>query len=77
MPRAVTSTVSGEPGGSGVSWRRRVLAVVSLLAALVLVVSPLTTVPASVWIAAAGLLLLTYSFFVDTRWLWRHARAAG
>jgi hypothetical protein len=47
-----------------------VLQIVSLLLALAPFVAP----PWSDSVAAAGLLLLCYSFTVDIVWLWRQAR---
>jgi len=51
------------------SVRRKAICVVQIVA-LVVVLSPLVTPPLSIWIAALALIALTYSFLVDTVWLW-------
>ena len=55
------------------SRRRQTICVVQI-AALSLAIVPAIVPPASSLLAAAGLLALSYSFLVDTLWLWRHAR---
>jgi phosphatidylglycerophosphate synthase len=50
--------------------RGRVICVVQLIA-LILAVIPAVMAPASAWIAASGLGVLCYSFFVDTLRLWQ------
>jgi phosphatidylglycerophosphate synthase len=52
------------------SWRRQAVCVVQI-AGLSLVVSPFVSPPVSTAIAAALLVLLLYSFALDTIWLWR------
>jgi phosphatidylglycerophosphate synthase len=61
------------------SLRRKTICVVQIVA-LIIVLGPIVRPPLSTLVAAAGLLILGYSFFVDTRWLWRDAtrtRARG
>jgi phosphatidylglycerophosphate synthase len=52
------------------SLRRKTICVVQIVA-LIVVLGPIITPPLSTSIAAAGLLILGYSFLVDTLWLWR------
>lgn len=52
--------------------RGRVICVVQI-ASLIIAIVPAITPPASSIVAAIGLLALSYSFLVDTLWLWRHA----
>jgi phosphatidylglycerophosphate synthase len=61
------------------SLRRKTICVVQIVA-LIVALGPVVTPPLSTLVAAAGLLLLGYSFAVDTLWLWRSAtptRARG
>lgn len=53
--------------------RRRQAVCVVQVAALITVMVPLVEPPASGAVAAMALVLLTWSFAVDTLWLWRHA----
>jgi phosphatidylglycerophosphate synthase len=53
--------------------RAKAICVVQI-AVLILVLFPVVLPPLSTALAAAGLLLLGYSFLVDTCWLWRQAR---
>lgn len=53
------------------SLRRKAVCVVQIVG-LILAVTPLVPVPISTGIALITLLSLTWSFAVDTRWLWRH-----
>ncbi len=53
------------------SQRRKTVCVVQIVG-LIVVVSPVATSPASVVVAAITLLMLTWSFGVDVRWLHRH-----
>jgi phosphatidylglycerophosphate synthase len=53
--------------------RRRQSICVIQIAALTLIMLPVIRRPASMWIAAAALVLLSYSFLTDTVWLWRRA----
>ena len=53
------------------SQRRRAVCAVQI-AGLSLIMLPIVAPPASTWFSAALLALLTYSFAVDTGWLWRH-----
>jgi phosphatidylglycerophosphate synthase len=50
--------------------RRKTICVVQIVA-LIVVLGPIVTPPLSTFIAVAGLLILGYSFLVDTVWLWR------
>ncbi|MCM2971698.1 CDP-alcohol phosphatidyltransferase family protein [Larsenimonas suaedae] len=50
------------------SWRRKAICVVQVLALMVCLV-PLVSASVSAWLAALALLLLVYSFAVDTHWL--------
>jgi phosphatidylglycerophosphate synthase len=52
--------------------RRRQAVCVLQIAMLALVMLPAIEPPLSGWMAAAALTALTYSFLVDTVWLWRH-----
>jgi hypothetical protein len=52
------------------SLRRKTICVVQIVA-LIVGLLPTVTPPLSTSIAAAGLLILGYSFLVDTLWLWR------
>jgi phosphatidylglycerophosphate synthase len=52
------------------SLRRKTICVVQIVA-LIVVLGPIVPRPLSTLVAALGLLLLGYSFAVDTRWLWR------
>jgi len=54
------------------SLRRKTICVVQIVA-LIVVLGPIVTPPLSTLIAAAGLLILGYSFLVDTLWLRRTA----
>lgn len=60
------------------SRRRKTVCVVQIVA-LIVVLGPIITPPLSTFIAAAGLLILGYSFLVDSVWLWtaRRTRARG
>jgi phosphatidylglycerophosphate synthase len=58
-----------------VSRRRQVVCVVQVCALIVIMI-PEVPFPQSAWIAAAALAALSYSFFVDLLWLWRHAAGA-
>ena len=61
------------------SLRRKTICVVQIVA-LIVVLGPIVTPPLSTLIAAAGLMVLGYSFVVDTLWLWRDStrtRARG
>jgi phosphatidylglycerophosphate synthase len=68
-------------GGAAAPWlraalppsRRRQSICVIQIAALTLVMLPAVRPPVSTWLAAAALVLLSYSFLVDTVWLWRRA----
>jgi phosphatidylglycerophosphate synthase len=53
--------------------RRRQTICVLQIAALTLVMAPAIQPPISTVLAAAALATLSYSFLVDTLWLWRHA----
>jgi phosphatidylglycerophosphate synthase len=53
------------------SRRRQAVCVIQILG-LGLVVLPWIVPPASHWLAATLVLVLAYSFAVDTLWLWRH-----
>ena len=53
------------------SLRRKAICVVQIVG-LSLVLLPFIVPPVSAWWCAALLALLTYSFGVDTLWLWRH-----
>ena len=53
--------------------RRQTLCVVQM-AALILALAPPVTPTMAGWICLAGLILLGYSFAVDTAWLMRHGR---
>jgi phosphatidylglycerophosphate synthase len=55
------------------SRRRQTICVVQI-AGLIVVMLPLIRPPLSSTIAALSLAVLWYSFFVDTRWLWKQAR---
>jgi phosphatidylglycerophosphate synthase len=54
------------------SMRGKVICVVQIMV-LVVVLVPAVTPPGSAALAAFGLVALSYSFLVDTWWLWRHA----
>jgi phosphatidylglycerophosphate synthase len=54
--------------------RRRQVVCVIQLAGLMLAIAPFVPVPLSVWIAAASLTVLTWSFGVDIIWLWRRRK---
>ena len=54
------------------SLRRKTICVVQIVA-LIVVLGPIVRPPLSTLIAALGLVILGYSFFVDTLWLWRHS----
>jgi hypothetical protein len=54
------------------SLRGKVICVVQVVVLAVALV-PIVTPPRSVALAAFGLVALSYSFLVDTWWLWRHA----
>jgi phosphatidylglycerophosphate synthase len=61
------------------SLRRKTICVVQIVALLV-VLGPIVRPPLSTLVAALGLVILCYSFFVDTLWLWRDStrtRARG
>jgi phosphatidylglycerophosphate synthase len=51
------------------SVRRKAICAVQIVALLV-TLAPSITAPASVAVAAAGLAILSYSFLIDTIWLW-------
>lgn len=53
--------------------RRRQAICVTQIAALTLAMLPAIEPPASTLLAAASLAILSYSFLIDTVWLWRHA----
>ena len=53
------------------STRGKVVCVVQIVA-LMVVLLPVVTPPASIWLAAFGLAALGCSFAVDTWWLWLH-----
>jgi len=53
--------------------RRRQAVCVIQIVALIVIVSPIASPPASVLIAAAALVVLAWSFAVDTAWLIRQA----
>ena len=53
--------------------RRRQAICVIQIAVLTLAIVPAIQPPISALLAAAGLITLSYSFLVDTLWLWRHA----
>ena len=53
--------------------RRRQTICVIQIAALTLAMLPAIQPPLSTLLAAAALVILSYSFLVDTVWLWRHA----
>jgi phosphatidylglycerophosphate synthase len=55
-----------------VSLRGKFICIVQL-AALMIALLPAIGPATSAWIAAVGLFALSYSFLVDTRWLWRQA----
>jgi phosphatidylglycerophosphate synthase len=55
------------------SLRRKTVCVVQIVA-LIVVMGPIVRPPLSTLIAAAGLAALSYSFLVDTAWLWRSGR---
>jgi phosphatidylglycerophosphate synthase len=55
------------------SFRGKLICVVQI-AALTIALLPQTEPAVSVWIAGAGLIALSYSFVVDTLWLWRRSR---
>jgi phosphatidylglycerophosphate synthase len=57
------------------SLRGKVICVVQIVV-LVVVLVPIVTPPGSAALAAFGLAALSYSFLVDTWWLWRHAGTA-
>jgi phosphatidylglycerophosphate synthase len=57
------------------SRRGRVICVVQLVVLMIVLLPPLMP-PWSARLAAAGLLVLCYSFLVDTLWLWRMSRTA-
>jgi phosphatidylglycerophosphate synthase len=54
------------------SLRGKVICVMQIVI-LVVVLAPIVTPPRSAALAAFGLVALSYSFLVDTWWLWRHA----
>jgi len=56
------------------SRRRQAVCVIQILG-LSVVVLPAIVPPASQWLAAALVIVLTWSFAVDTLWLWRHRDA--
>lgn len=58
------------------SWRRKAVCVWTGLS-LTVMLTPMAGPPASGWIAALALVLLCYSFLVDTVWLMRQAAARG
>jgi phosphatidylglycerophosphate synthase len=57
------------------SRRRQTICVVQV-AGLIVAVAPIITPPLSTLAAAAALLVLAYSFVIDTVWLWRHGAPA-
>jgi phosphatidylglycerophosphate synthase len=54
--------------------RRAKIICVAQILALIVALLPWVAPETSGWIAATALAVLSYSFFVDTRWLWRSAR---
>jgi phosphatidylglycerophosphate synthase len=58
-------------GALEASRRRQAICVVQI-ASLAIVMLPAVEPPISAWLAGAALAALTYSFLVDTLWLWRH-----
>lgn len=61
------------------SLRRKTICVVQIVA-LIVVLGPIVRPPLSTLVAALGLVILGYSFLVDTLWLWREStrtRARG
>src|SRR4029079_15189952 len=57
------------------SRRRQTICVVQV-AGLIVAVAPIITPPVSTLAAATALLVLVYSFVIDTVWLWRHGAPA-
>jgi phosphatidylglycerophosphate synthase len=57
------------------SLRGKTICVIQLVVLMIVLLPPLTP-RWSARLAAAGLLVLSYSFLVDTLWLWRTSRAA-
>jgi phosphatidylglycerophosphate synthase len=53
------------------SVRRKAICAIQIVALLV-TLAPSVTPPTSVVVAAAGLAILSYSFLIDTIWLWAH-----
>ncbi|MGF1547166.1 MAG: CDP-alcohol phosphatidyltransferase family protein [Thiotrichales bacterium] len=56
--------------------QRRKAACVVQIATLIACVAPVLQTPWSAWVGGGGLIFLCYSFWIDVRWLRRHARAA-
>ena len=56
--------------------RRQTLCVVQMVA-LILALAPPVTPAMGAWICLAGLILLGYSFAIDTVWLMRNGRMAN
>ena len=57
--------------------RRRQSACVLQIVGLIVALLPMMVPPNASWIAAASLAVLSYSFMVDTVWLWRRGPAAA
>jgi phosphatidylglycerophosphate synthase len=53
--------------------RRRQIACVVQIAALVAALAPILAPPLTAWLAASALVVLAVSFAIDTGWLWRQA----
>jgi hypothetical protein len=53
--------------------RRRQAVCALQVAALIIALAPFVPPPASAAIAAAALVVLAWSFLIDTLWLWRRA----
>jgi phosphatidylglycerophosphate synthase len=58
------------------TFRGKIICVVQTVA-LLMALWPDVTPPASVFVSAAGLGVLSYSFLIDTIWLWTHADQLG
>ena len=57
------------------SLRRKTVCVIQIVG-LIIVLGPIVTPPLSTWLAAIGLAMLGYSFFVDTLWLMTRRQTA-
>jgi phosphatidylglycerophosphate synthase len=53
------------------TWRAKSICILQI-ASLIIAVMPDVDPPMSAWAPATGLTALSYSFFVDIRWLWTH-----